>query len=76
MLRETDQYGEYILEITASTATTAGRHDDNTIKYATMIGNSNLTPAQRVAEANEAVLRKVELAKANYWDTRKGKEKW
>jgi hypothetical protein len=66
-IRDTDQYGTYVDEITASTAATAGRHADLTVKYVVNDFKPDSSAPQRVVDSNAAVLKAAEKAKAEYW---------
>ncbi len=68
-VRETDNYGGVVDEVTGGTARTAGRLDDDTIKYEVAEG---LVPNDMIAAhraAHEAKNRKFN----NYWEANKPK---
>jgi ribose 5-phosphate isomerase RpiB len=70
-IRETDEYGAQLDDITASTAVIAGLHEDETLKYAVHpdfgTGKGMSSAAQRVIDSNAAALSSIDKAKAEYW---------
>lgn len=75
-VRNDANYGGIVDVITGGTATTAGRHDDHTIKYAL---NAHLDPtmgAAGIAEANKRQADEIAKGKEDYWTKNKEKLRW
>lgn len=72
-VRERDNYGGYIDDITAKTAAVAGKHEDDTVKYVINTLLDTTTAAKNAVDSNIALHKAHEKAKATYWDMNKPK---
>ncbi len=59
-IRETDQYGQFVDQLTAGMADVQGRHDDNTIRYVS-------SPANLGAAYDAVALQAAVEAKQDEW---------
>lgn len=68
-VRQTDNYGGIVDSITGGTAVVAGKHEDDTMKYALAEGmKGNI--ADQIIEANRAEAKAREEARQGYWNKR------
>jgi hypothetical protein len=72
-VRERDDYGGYVDDITAKSAAVAGKHDDDTVKYIVNSLIDTNTAVKKVIDSNVALHKANDQAKATYWDTNKPK---
>ena len=69
-IRECDEYGDAVDEFTAGTATTAGLHQDDTVKYAVNeLFKPDQNAAEGILEAHRAEIAAKDARFNSYWET-------